>query len=110
MYCSGCGMALAAGQPFCPQCGRPVGPVIPPVPGLQFQLESFAGKVKALGVVWLVYAALSLMLGIAGLTFAQAFFSSVPLYFTSYGSFSCSAPGLHWPPAWVCWSALRGAA
>jgi hypothetical protein len=52
-----------------------VGPVIPPVPGLQFQLESFAGKVKALGVVWLVYAALSLMLGIAGLTFAQAFFS-----------------------------------
>jgi len=68
-------MALAAGQPFCPQCGRPVGPVIPPVPGLQFQLESFAGKVKALGVVWLVYAALSLMLGIAGLTFAQAFFS-----------------------------------
>jgi hypothetical protein len=52
-----------------------VGPVIPPVPGLQFQLETFAGKVKALGVVWLIYAALSLMLGIAGLTFAQAFFS-----------------------------------
>lgn len=75
MYCSGCGMALAAGQPFCPQCGRPAGPVIPPVPGLQFQLEDFSGKVRALGVVWLIYAAVSLLLGIAGLTFAQAFFS-----------------------------------
>jgi hypothetical protein len=42
---------------------------------LQFQLEDFSGKVRALGVVWLIYAAVSLLLGIAGLTFAQAFFS-----------------------------------
>ena len=73
MYCSGCGMALAAGQPFCPQCGRPVGPVIPPVPGLQFQLESYAGKVKALSVVWFIYAGLSVSTGIIGLAFANAF-------------------------------------
>jgi hypothetical protein len=50
-------------------------PPIPPVPGLAFQLESYAGKVKALGVVWLIYAAVALVTGIAALAFANAFFS-----------------------------------
>jgi hypothetical protein len=75
MYCSGCGRALEAGQNVCPQCGRPVAVPIPPVPGLQFQLESYAGKVKALGVVWLIYAGLSLLLGLTGLIFVDAFMS-----------------------------------
>jgi hypothetical protein len=43
------------------------------VPGLQFQLESYAGKVKALGVVWLAWAAFSLVFGVVGLTVASAF-------------------------------------
>jgi hypothetical protein len=50
-------------------------PPIPPVPGLAFQLESYAGKVKALGVVWLIYAAVALVTGIAALFFANAFLS-----------------------------------
>jgi hypothetical protein len=50
-------------------------PPIPPVPGLAFQLESYAGKVKALGVVWLIYAAVALVTGIAGLAFANAILS-----------------------------------
>jgi hypothetical protein len=45
------------------------------VPGFQFQLQSYAGKVRALGIVWLVYAGLSLILGAAGLSFANAFLS-----------------------------------
>jgi hypothetical protein len=50
-------------------------PAVPPVPGLEFQVESYAGKVKVLGIFWLVYAGLSLILGLAGLTFAKAFLS-----------------------------------
>jgi hypothetical protein len=42
---------------------------------MAFQLQNYSSKVKALGVVWLIYAAFSLLLGVAGLTFAQAFFS-----------------------------------
>jgi len=75
MYCSGCGLALAPGQATCPKCGRPAMAPVPPMPGLAFQLESFSGKVKALGVVWLVYAAVALVTGIAALFFANAFFS-----------------------------------
>src|ERR1017187_2720892 len=73
MFCSGCGLALAPGQGFCPQCGRPVAPAVPPGPGLQFQLESYAGKVKALGILWLVWAALSVAFGVVGLSVAKAF-------------------------------------
>jgi hypothetical protein len=50
-------------------------PPIPPVPGLAFQLESYAGKIKALGVVWLIYAAVALVTGIAALFFANAILS-----------------------------------
>jgi hypothetical protein len=75
MFCSGCGQALAPGQDFCPQCGRPVAPAAPPVPGLQFQLESYASKVKVLAILWFAYAALSAAVGFIGLAFANAFLS-----------------------------------
>ena len=93
MFCSGCGQSMTPGQAFCPQCGRPVAPIVPPVPGLQFQIENYRGKVKALAIVWFVYAGLSLVLGFAGLAFAKAFFT---------GGFG---PWMHFhgptPPAWV---------
>lgn len=82
MYCSGCGQVLPQGQGFCPQCGRPAGPPIPPIPGafvpgvmpgFEFQLQNYAGRVKALAIVWFIYAGLSLVLGLAGLAFANAF-------------------------------------
>ena len=76
MFCSACGHALAAGQPVCPQCGRPAAPVVPPIPGLEFQLGNYADKVRLLSIVWFAYAALSLLLGIAGLSFAHAFFNN----------------------------------
>lgn len=73
MFCSGCGQALTPGQGFCPQCGRPVAPLAPPVPGLQVQLESFAAKIRVLGILWLVYAGLGLVLGFVGLAFMKSF-------------------------------------
>ena len=77
MFCSGCGQALGAGQTFCPQCGRPVvATAVPPIPGIQFEIQSYAGKVKALSTVWFIYAAFSFLVGVAGLTFAHAFFSN----------------------------------
>jgi branched-subunit amino acid ABC-type transport system permease component len=38
-------------------------------------VESYAGKVRVLGVLWIVYAALTLIVGFAGLAFAKAFLS-----------------------------------
>jgi hypothetical protein len=75
MFCSGCGQALASGQGFCPQCGRPVAPAVPAVPGLQYQVESYAGKVKVLSIFWFIYAGFSLVAGVAALAFAKAFLS-----------------------------------
>lgn len=75
MFCSGCGQQLAVGQAFCPQCGRPAAPAGPAVPLLQFQLDRYRSNVRALAVVWWVYAGLSLILGFAGLAFVKAFFA-----------------------------------
>jgi hypothetical protein len=45
------------------------------VPDLNLQLQNYAGKVKALAIVWFIYAAFSLHTGIAGSVFLKAFFS-----------------------------------
>ena len=47
----------------------------PPIPGLQFQLDSYAGKIRALSIVWFIYAGLSMLLGVLGMAFTGAFFS-----------------------------------
>lgn len=74
MFCSGCGQALAQGQPVCPHCGRPTAAAPPPpVPNLAFELGNYSNRVRALSTVWFIYGGLSLLLGIAGLTFANSF-------------------------------------
>lgn len=75
MYCSGCGLALVAGQPVCPQCGRPVAAQVPSVPGMNFLVDTYAGKVRTLAVFWFVYAGLNLLLGFVGMAFMRAFFA-----------------------------------
>lgn len=75
MFCSGCGQALETGQAFCPKCGKPLAPPVPPVPGMQFLLESYTGKIRLLSIFWFIYGGVGLLLGLAGLTFAKAFFS-----------------------------------
>lgn len=99
MYCSGCGQALAQGQAFCPNCGRPAAPLAPvaapPVPLFELQLESYAGKIKALGILWFVYAGLSLLAGLAGLAFMRA------IFFGGFGPWM--HPWMHGtpPPTWL---------
>jgi hypothetical protein len=78
MFCSGCGRALEPGQAVCPQCNRPVAPSVPPVPGFGFVVDNYAGKIRVLGILWLVYAGLSLLFGFAGILFLHAFFLRGP--------------------------------
>lgn len=73
MFCSGCGQTLVAGQPACAQCGRPVPLVAPPIPGFEYQLAGYSSKVRTLGILWFVYAGVSVLFGIAGLSFAKHF-------------------------------------
>jgi len=74
--------SIAPGQPACSQCGRPAPASVPPVPGFAFEVENYAGKIRALSVVWVIYAAFSLFSGIASLTFLHAFMSN---HFDSFG-------------------------
>jgi hypothetical protein len=73
MFCSACGQGLQVGQPVCPRCGHPVMMAPPPVPGLQFELATYASKIRALSTVWFIYGGLSLILSFAGMAFARAF-------------------------------------
>jgi hypothetical protein len=75
MFCSGCGSGLAPGQAFCAQCGRPSAAIIPPVPGLQFQLQAYAGKIRVLSIFWFIYAGVALLTGFAAMAFAHAVLS-----------------------------------
>lgn len=78
MFCSGCGHELEPGQQVCPQCNRPVPPVapIPPAaPYFQFELASYSSKIRVLGVLWLVYAGLSLLFGFVGIAILHRIFS-----------------------------------
>jgi len=75
MFCSGCGRSLEQGLIVCPQCNRPVAPQVPPVPGFEFALAGYASKIRVLGILWLVYAGITLIFGIVGLAFAHAFLS-----------------------------------
>jgi hypothetical protein len=48
---------------------------VPPVPGIEFQLEGYAARVKAIAVCWFVYAGITLFFGTIGMAFANAFLS-----------------------------------
>jgi type IV secretory pathway VirB2 component (pilin) len=72
------------------------------VPGIQFQLESYAGKIRALSVVWFIYAGLALVTGIMGLAFAKAFLGG------HFGPWT-NGPWAHGPlpPEWIFPAALH---
>jgi hypothetical protein len=75
MFCSGCGRTLEQGQAVCPQCNRPVAPQLPPVPGFEFAVAGYASKIRVLGILWLVYAGISLLFGMVGMAFLHSIFS-----------------------------------
>jgi hypothetical protein len=97
MYCSGCGQQLGPGQTNCPKCGRTVAPLASPavptgvLPVAGFELESYRSKIRALAIVWFVWAGLGLLLGFAALTFARAFFTG------GFGHWMNGGP----PPNWI---------
>jgi hypothetical protein len=73
MFCSACGHALVPGQPVCPQCGSPVAVTVPLIPNLEFQVQTYSSRIRALSIVWFIYGGLTLALGSFGLMFANAF-------------------------------------
>ena len=78
MFCSGCGHELDTGQRTCAKCGWAAPAALPPVlpaPGFEYELACYAGKVRVLGILWLVWAGLSVLFGFAALNFMHAFFS-----------------------------------
>jgi zinc-ribbon domain len=76
MYCSSCGHALVPNQPVCPQCGHAVAVAsVPPVPGLGFELTSYASKLRALAVVWYIYGGFALVFGLIGVAFLDSWFN-----------------------------------
>ncbi|HEX8811982.1 MAG TPA: hypothetical protein VF742_08325 [Terracidiphilus sp.] len=72
MYCSGCGLELAPGQMSCARCGRTVAAQAPAIPGYELQLHNFASQIRALSIVWFIYAALTLVTGALGIAMANA--------------------------------------
>jgi hypothetical protein len=43
------------------------------VPGIEYLVQTYASKVKTLGVFWFVYAGLNMLIGFAGMAFMHAF-------------------------------------
>jgi len=74
MFCSGCGRTLTQGQMVCPQCNRPVPPQVPPVPGFEFVLAAYASKIRVLGILWLVYAGITVLFGFVGMAILHSIF------------------------------------
>jgi len=76
MFCTACGNAIPAGQVACPQCGRPMAQVAPPIPPpihASLEVEQYRNHIRILAIAWFVYAGLSLLLGFAGLSCAGMF-------------------------------------
>ena len=70
--------------------GAPIAPPVVPTPGLEYELARYAGKVRVLGILWLVYAGLSLVLGFAAMSFARAFFAG------GFGPWAHGSPFPEW--------------
>lgn len=66
MFCNSCGQALAQGQSFCAKCGQPVGVAVIPS-----RINRVAEHTKLLGILWIVYSALNLLIGIVMLFVAN---------------------------------------
>jgi hypothetical protein len=49
------------------------GPAASGFPGSAYELAGYANKIRTLGILWIAYAGISLIVGFAGLAFARAF-------------------------------------
>lgn len=67
MYCSKCGSALKQNQPLCPACGHPAGKLfLEEAARAAAEQTRFDRMIHRLSGYWLIFAALSLALGLAG--------------------------------------------
>jgi hypothetical protein len=106
MNCSNCGQPLAQDAQFCTHCGaRIVGaPVAAPQPGtyygapINYFYNRVARNVQALGTLWLVYAGLRLLTGVAGALFLHGFFGHHGDYDFGWSPFGHGL-GFLWPMA-----------
>ncbi len=82
MYCSACGQAMDAYQPYCPRCGRQATPIAtaPPPPWVWTRVHR---HVHTLGILWVVYAGYILLMWAVALPFLAGVFHG------------WSGPGLH---------------
>ena len=67
MFCDSCGTAVQPGQNHCTRCGKTV--LIPVLAGS----DRIARHRQALGILWIVYAVLSLAQGVALFILANAY-------------------------------------
>jgi hypothetical protein len=62
------------------------------MPGFEFELARYAGKVRVLGILWLVWAGLSLLFGFAATSFLRSFLAG------GFGPWANGQPVL---PGWL---------
>lgn len=60
MFCSACGQPIDAYSPFCPRCGRQVIPIATATPP-PWAWTRVHRHVHTLGILWIAYAALTMM-------------------------------------------------
>ncbi|HXN29342.1 MAG TPA: zinc ribbon domain-containing protein [Candidatus Acidoferrales bacterium] len=74
MFCQYCGSALDEGARFCRSCGKPVpGPATAPQIAAQHPVEVLRHHVHLLGILWLAYGALRIMMAVWILAFSHYF-------------------------------------
>src|ERR1700689_223702 len=74
MFCQYCGSALDEGARFCRSCGKPVpGPATAPQIAAQPPVEVLRHHVHLLGILWLAYGALRIMMAVWILAFSHYF-------------------------------------
>jgi zinc ribbon protein len=72
MFCNNCGKELQIGDQFCRGCGQPVG--VAPIPS---SLNRVSQHVHLLGIFWLVYSILIILVAIVIFAVAQVIFGIV---------------------------------
>jgi hypothetical protein len=77
MFCSACGQAIDAYQPYCPRCGRQVTPIemAPPPPWIWTRVHR---HVHTLGILWLCYAGWTMLRWIAVAPFLAGYIHNWP--------------------------------
>jgi hypothetical protein len=78
MYCSACGQAIDAYQPYCPRCGRQVTPIstATPPPWVWTRVHR---HLHTLGILWVVYAGWMMLHWMLVMPFLAGMFHGWPM-------------------------------